>query len=130
MPVRNSNVISSTPIRKSNAAKSLSLYEVKEKTFSHILLDWQSKCSDKNKMSDQDRVIELVKSGVNVFCTGGAGTGKSHLLKKLVGTLTLILTLEQYIHSSPTLSGKNLTTLTNGGTCFCAFLDFKWRMKE
>ena len=32
-------------------------------------------------------VLECVKAGKNVFITGGAGTGKSFLIQKIIGTL-------------------------------------------
>lgn len=56
-----------------------------DKTFSHVLLDWQGESIPESGMTEQARVIESVKIGVNVFCTGGAGTGKSYLLRKLAG---------------------------------------------
>uniref|UniRef100_T1J1X4 ATP-dependent DNA helicase n=1 Tax=Strigamia maritima TaxID=126957 RepID=T1J1X4_STRMM len=37
--------------------------------------------------SEQEKVIEVVRGGRNVFFTGSAGTGKSFLLKKLIGIL-------------------------------------------
>ncbi|VDO01093.1 unnamed protein product [Rodentolepis nana] len=83
---RKSEVLSSTPIREGEATKK-PRYNLKSNTFSHVLMDWQNECVDENGISEQNRVIELVKSGINVYCTGGAGTGKSHLLRKLVGVL-------------------------------------------
>ena len=35
----------------------------------------------------QQAVINSVRIGLNVFITGGAGTGKSYLLRKMIGTL-------------------------------------------
>ena len=32
-------------------------------------------------------VLSLVKSGRNVFFTGGAGTGKSFLVQKIIGVI-------------------------------------------
>ena len=37
--------------------------------------------------SEQRWVLECVKSGKNVFITGGAGTGKSFLIQKIIGVL-------------------------------------------
>ena len=37
--------------------------------------------------SEQRYVVESVKSGKNVFITGGAGTGKSFLIQKIIGVL-------------------------------------------
>ena len=37
--------------------------------------------------SEQRYVVESVKSGRNVFITGGAGTGKSFLIQKIIGVL-------------------------------------------
>lgn len=40
------------------------------------------------KLTDEQMtVFEAVKKGLNVFFTGGAGTGKSYLLKKIIGFL-------------------------------------------
>jgi len=36
---------------------------------------------------EQRYVLECVKAGKNVFITGGAGTGKSFLIQKIIGTL-------------------------------------------
>jgi ATP-dependent DNA helicase PIF1 len=36
---------------------------------------------------EQARVLEMVKSGESVFFTGSAGTGKSHLLKRIIQSL-------------------------------------------
>ncbi len=37
--------------------------------------------------AEQRYVLEAVKEGKNVFFTGGAGTGKSYLIKKCIGAL-------------------------------------------
>nr|CDS15528.1 ATP dependent DNA helicase PIF1 [Echinococcus granulosus] len=87
-------VCSSTPVRNATQNKKstvrivpLSLGVDMDKTFSHVLLDWQGKNALENGTMEQARVIESVKKGANVFCTGGAGTGKSYLLRKLAGIL-------------------------------------------
>lgn len=88
---RKSHVLSSTPIRGEEATKKPSQNNQKENMFSHVLMDWQDGYVGENGISEQNRVIELVKSGINVFCTGGAGTGKSYLLRRLIGTLICII---------------------------------------
>jgi ATP-dependent DNA helicase PIF1 len=35
---------------------------------------------------EQKTVLESVKSGQNIFFTGSAGTGKSFLLRRIIGT--------------------------------------------
>ena len=40
-----------------------------------------------NLTSDQQKALDAVKSGRNVFITGGAGTGKSYLLRAIVYSL-------------------------------------------
>ncbi|VUZ57783.1 unnamed protein product, partial [Hymenolepis diminuta] len=84
---KKSDVLSSTPIRGGEGTQKLSRNNQKENIFSHVLMDWQNEYVSENGISEQNRVIELVKSGINVFCTGGAGTGKSYLLRKLTGVL-------------------------------------------
>ena len=37
---------------------------------------------------EQQRVLSAVKSGINIFLTGCAGTGKSFLLKRIIGMLS------------------------------------------
>lgn len=40
-----------------------------------------------NLTSDQQKALDAVNSGRNVFITGGAGTGKSYLLRAIVYSL-------------------------------------------
>ncbi|VDD83713.1 unnamed protein product [Mesocestoides corti] len=85
----------STPIRKPKNREgmqvkrpSLPIKLGTEESFSHVLEDMSNKTTlTASGTTEQARVISLVKRGVNVFCTGGAGTGKSHLLRKIVGIL-------------------------------------------
>ncbi|KAL5112305.1 ATP-dependent DNA helicase PIF1 [Taenia crassiceps] len=86
-------VCSSTPIRSSKRKEKLATRVPQfgidmDKTFSHVLMDWQGENILKNGTLEQARVIEAVKMGLNVFCTGSAGTGKSYLLRKLAGILS------------------------------------------
>ena len=37
--------------------------------------------------AEQRYVLECVRAGKNVFITGGAGTGKSFLIQKIIGVL-------------------------------------------
>ncbi|KAL5962021.1 ATP-dependent DNA helicase PIF1 [Taenia solium] len=91
-----SGVCSSTPVRNPKrdaklAVRVLPLSVDMDKTFSHVLFDWQGDNVLKNGMIEQARAIESVKMGVNVLCTGGAGTGKSHLLRKLAAVTTRVV---------------------------------------
>lgn len=45
------------------------------------------KSSSSSLCEEQLKVINLVKSGVNVFFTGSAGTGKTYLLQRIIKTL-------------------------------------------
>ena len=40
-----------------------------------------------NLSSEQAKILEMVKNGESIFFTGSAGTGKSYLLKKIIGAL-------------------------------------------
>lgn len=37
--------------------------------------------------SDQKKAYEIIMSGKDVFITGGAGTGKTHLIRKVIDDL-------------------------------------------
>ena len=41
--------------------------------------------------SEQNQVLRTVKDGKNIFFTGSAGTGKSFLLKKIIGGNTIMI---------------------------------------
>ena len=45
------------------------------------------KGSNSNLSNEQVKVLEMVKNGESVFFTGSAGTGKSYLLKQIIGAL-------------------------------------------
>ena len=45
--------------------------------------------------AEQNRVIETIKKGRSIFFTGSAGTGKSFLLKRIVGECMIISRREQ-----------------------------------
>ena len=47
--------------------------------------------------AEQERVLEAVKRGRSLFFTGSAGTGKSFLLKKIIGEYALVNTEEHYM---------------------------------
>ncbi|THD20617.1 ATP-dependent DNA helicase [Fasciola hepatica] len=77
----------STPVRKAKDHPKAPV----GRTFSHIVPSWKRwtpSLSPKGDSRDlQSDVIELVKKGRNVFCTGGAGTGKSYLIRRIIGLL-------------------------------------------
>ncbi|VDP44568.1 unnamed protein product [Schistosoma margrebowiei] len=73
----------STPVRKV-AAKSRG---DTNRSFGHIFDSQESGISSQTGQDEQMTVINFVKQGCNVFCTGGAGTGKSHLIRRVVGLL-------------------------------------------
>ncbi|CAH8509101.1 DNA helicase, variant 2 [Schistosoma haematobium] len=73
----------STPVRKV-AAKSRG---DTNRSFGHIFDSRESDISSQKGHDEQMTVINFVKQGCNVFCTGGAGTGKSHLIRRVVGLL-------------------------------------------
>ena len=64
------------------------------------------------RLSDeQSRVLELIKEGKNVFITGGAGTGKSYLIKEIYNELKHNSKKTVYLTSSTGVSALNI-----GGT--------------
>ncbi|CAH8510966.1 unnamed protein product [Schistosoma rodhaini] len=73
----------STPVRKV-AVKSRG---DNNRSFGHIFDLRESDISSQTAHDEQMTVINFVKQGHNVFCTGGAGTGKSHLIRRVVGLL-------------------------------------------
>ncbi|CAH8495581.1 unnamed protein product [Heterobilharzia americana] len=79
----NSTPFISTPVRKVERKQP----EKKDRSFGHICGLWESDSSGQPGRDQQASVINLVKQGHNVFCTGGAGTGKSHLIRRIVGLL-------------------------------------------
>ncbi|CAH8495058.1 unnamed protein product [Schistosoma mattheei] len=73
----------STPVRKV-ATKSRG---DNNRPFGHIFGSREFDISSQKGQDEQMTVINFVKQGCNVFCTGGAGTGKSHLIRRVVGLL-------------------------------------------
>ena len=47
----------------------------------------QLRCAGLPLSSEQNKVLQVVKGGENVFFTGSAGTGKSYLLKRVISSL-------------------------------------------
>lgn len=70
----------STPVRRTKSASACL-----QRSFSHVLASWRSQSTSVGQRDLQLEVIDLVKQGRNVFCTGGAGTGKSHLIRRIIG---------------------------------------------
>ncbi|CAN6653101.1 ATP-dependent DNA helicase Rrm3p [Trichomonascus vanleenenianus] len=66
----------------------------------------------KKELSDaQKKVIYLAESGVNVFFTGAAGTGKSHLLREMIKRLQ-----HRYGNGVKVTATTGLAALNIGGT--------------
>ncbi|CAH8610055.1 unnamed protein product [Dicrocoelium dendriticum] len=56
-----------------------------DRTYSHVTSTYSS---ENIRGADlQLQVVHFVKQGRNIFCTGGAGTGKSHLIRRIIGIL-------------------------------------------
>nr|XP_053626212.1 ATP-dependent DNA helicase PIF1-like [Cherax quadricarinatus] len=76
---RNGNVPGESPVsskRKRDEKDSSSLTTKVPRFMNRLLLT-----------TEQKRVLSIVQSGRNIFFTGSAGTGKSFLLKRIVGVL-------------------------------------------
>ncbi|CAH8293335.1 unnamed protein product, partial [Schistosoma turkestanicum] len=73
----------STPVRKITVRTR----QDNNRSFGHICDLRKSDVSSQPGYEQQMSVIDFVKKGCNVFCTGGAGTGKSHLIRRVVGLL-------------------------------------------
>ncbi|KAF7233613.1 hypothetical protein EG68_11901 [Paragonimus skrjabini miyazakii] len=68
----------STPIRQPSSSKP------RCRSFSHVL---HRNSSAQYGADLQMKVIDLIHQGRNIFCTGGAGTGKSYLIRRVIGLL-------------------------------------------
>ncbi|TGZ73091.1 hypothetical protein CRM22_001703 [Opisthorchis felineus] len=77
--LRDGPLFISTPVRKT--VKRIA------RSFSHVISPLKDGSSVTTQNDLQMKVVDLVKRGSNVFCTGGAGTGKSHLIRRLIGIL-------------------------------------------
>ncbi|KAH8859754.1 ATP-dependent DNA helicase PIF1 [Schistosoma japonicum] len=73
----------STPVRK----VAVKIRKDNDRSFGHIYDLWKSDTSSHPGHDQQMAVINYIKQGYNVFCTGGAGTGKSQLIRRVVGLL-------------------------------------------
>ena len=60
-------------------------------------------------------VLECVKGGKNVFMTGGAGTGKSFLIQKIIGILPPDQT---FVTASTGVAAYQVTTTKIPLSCF------------
>ncbi|KAF5394302.1 hypothetical protein PHET_11877 [Paragonimus heterotremus] len=65
----------STPIHQSKSSKP------RCRSFSHVL---HRTSSAQHGANLQMKVIDLIHQGRNIFCTGGAGTGKSYLIRRVI----------------------------------------------
>lgn len=66
----------------------------------------------------QDEAIALIKSGKNVFVTGGAGVGKSHVIKQIADKNTLVC--------APT----GIAALNVGGILHTRCLIYQWGFRH
>lgn len=75
------------------------------------------------KDSDFNKVLKKIKAGKNVFLTGGAGTGKSYILRNL---LRVLPDLAGNITSTTGISAININGLTIHSWMGIGKIDFKY----
>ena len=56
---------------------------------------------------EQEKVLKVVLSGTSVFFTGSAGTGKSFLLKRIIGNSFISWLLMYIFHITKAINKEN-----------------------